>query len=266
MKQFVRIFCVFLACLCVCLLSRTAEAQAVPVQLKQADNGWQLYRDGKPFYIKGAGGDWHLDEDGGQRKLELFKRSGGNSIRTWGVGEETEALLDRAHALGLTVTVGIWLGHERHGFDYTDLDQVAEQKDKVREAVLKFKDHPAVLAWGVGNEMEGYDAGDNAAIWSHVEAVAAMIKRLDPDHPTMTVIAEIGGRKLESIHKLCPSTLMPARHRSLSDMASLRLPSLMSLRSSARRGRGKLARIPLAHPKNYRVHRKLRSTPTFTTR
>ncbi|MEO0477607.1 MAG: hypothetical protein AAF085_16810, partial [Planctomycetota bacterium] len=61
------------------------------------------------------------------------------------------------------------------------------------------------LAWGVGNEMEGYKAGDNAAIWSHVEAVAAMIKRLDPHHPTMTVIAEIGGRKLDSIHKLCPS-------------------------------------------------------------
>ena len=121
------------------------------------------------------------------------------------VAERTQALLDLAHENGLTVTVGLWLGHERHGFDYTDLDQVAEQKEQVRQAVLKYKDHPAVLAWGVGNEMEGYDEGDNAAIWSHVEAVAAMIKRLDPHHPTMTVIAEIGGRKLESIHKLCPS-------------------------------------------------------------
>lgn len=187
----------FLLMTYLCLgFSQAAMGQAVPVELKQTDQGWQLLRDGKPFIVKGAGGDQYL---------ELLASSGANSIRTWGVGDDTKQLLDRAHELGLTVTVGLWLGHERHGFDYNDLDQVAEQKQQVREAVLKFKDHPAVLAWGVGNEMEGYDAGDNAAIWSHVEAVAAMVKRLDPNHPTMTVIAEIGGRKLEAIHKLCPS-------------------------------------------------------------
>lgn len=194
-----------LACIIFTTAACQVSAQAVPVELKQTDQGWQLTRDGKPYVIKGAGGDWHSSKDMGRRYLQLLVEAGGNSIRTWGVGDETEQVLDLAHELGLTVTVGLWLGHERHGFDYTDLDQVAEQQEKVRQAVLKFKDHPAVLAWGVGNEMEGYDAGDNAAIWSHVEAVAAMIKRLDPNHPTMTVIAEIGGRKLESIHKLCPS-------------------------------------------------------------
>lgn len=187
------------------MASFLAPAQAVHTAVKQSDQGWQLLRDGKPYDIKGAGGDWHVNKDSGRHHLELLVQSGGNSIRTWGVGEETKDVLDLAQELGLTVTVGLWLGHERHGFDYNDLNQVAEQKEAVRQAVLKYKDHPAVLAWGVGNEMEGYEAGDNAAIWSHVEAVAAMIKRLDPHHPTMTVIAEIGGRKLESIHKLCPS-------------------------------------------------------------
>ncbi len=195
-----------LACVLVtAAIAFSSQAQAIPVELKQTDDGWQLLRDGKPYDIKGAGGDWHQAKDKGQNYLELLVAAGGNSIRTWGVGDETKEVLDLAHELGLTVTVGLWLGHERHGFDYTDLDQVAEQKQQVRDAVLAFKDHPAVLAWGIGNEMEGYEAGDNAAIWSHVESVAAMVKRLDPNHPTMTVIAEIGGRKLESIHKLCPS-------------------------------------------------------------
>lgn len=204
-KRFaIRTFLV-IASLCFVCLSHAVQGQVVPVELKQTDQGWELLRDGQPYVIKGAGGDWHQSKDKGRAHLELLVKSGGNSIRTWGVGEETKGVLDLAHELGLTVTVGIWLGHERHGFDYTDLDQVAEQKDKVRQAVLKFKDHPAVLAWGVGNEMEGYEAGDSAAIWSHVEAVAAMIKRLDPHHPTVTVIAEIGGRKLDAIHKLCPS-------------------------------------------------------------
>lgn len=176
-----------------------AEDQAsgvIPVEVKQSTTGWQLLRGGKPYVIKGAGGDQYL---------ELLAKSGGNSIRTWGVGPETKDLLDQAHRHGLTVTLGIWLGHERHGFDYNDLDQVAEQFAKVREAVEAYKEHPALLAWGVGNEMEGFEQGDNAAIWSHVEACAALIKRLDPKHPTVTVIAEIGGKKVQAIHRLCPS-------------------------------------------------------------
>lgn len=203
-RSIYRVF-LLLTGLYVVLASRGAIAQAVPVELKQTAQGWQLLRDGKPYVLKGAGADLQLQADGGAASMQRLVDAGGNSIRTWGTDEKTKALLDLAHAKGLTVTVGLWLGHERHGFDYTDLDQVAEQKAQVRKAVLELKDHPAVLAWGVGNEMEGYEQGDNAAIWSHVESVAAMIKRLDPNHPTMTVIAEIGGRKLESIHRLCPS-------------------------------------------------------------
>jgi hypothetical protein len=52
--------------------------------------------------------------------------------------------------------------------------------------------------------MEGPE-GDNPAIWSAVDAIAKFAKENDPNHPTMTVIAEIGGKKVPSIHKLCPS-------------------------------------------------------------
>ena len=79
----------------------------------------------------------------------------------------------------ITVTVGFWLGHERHGFDYSDKAQVAAQLESAREMVLKYKDHPALLMWGVGNEMEGFDDGNNPAIWKAVNDVAAMIKHLE---------------------------------------------------------------------------------------
>lgn len=176
--------------------SGAASAESVRVELVQAESGWELHRDGEPYTVRGAGGDQYL---------ELLAASGGNSIRTWGVGDDTRALLDEAHANGLTVTLGIWIGHERHGFSYNDFDQVAAQFDAVRDAVLAYKDHPALLMWGIGNEMEGYEEGSNPAIWSHIEACAALVKRLDPHHPTMSVIAEIGGRKVEAIHRLCPS-------------------------------------------------------------
>ncbi len=74
----------------------------------------------------------------------------------------------------------------------------------VRQTILRYKDHPAVLLWGLGNEMEGYAKGDNAAIWSTIQNLAAMTKKLDPNHPTMTVVAEIGGDRVKNIHRLCP--------------------------------------------------------------
>ncbi len=164
------------------------------VRLEKTDQGFQLLRNGKPYFIKGAGGD-------GSRKLLVT--AGGNSVRTWGA-DKLQPLLDNAHKQGLSVAVGVWLGHERHGFNYNDADQVAKQYEDVRQTILRYKDHPAVLLWGLGNEMEGYEKGDNAAIWSAINNLASLVKKLDPNHPTMTVVAEIGGDRVKNIHRLCP--------------------------------------------------------------
>ncbi len=173
------------------LCNTTAWAEAIPVELKKTDKGWQLLRDGKPYFIRGAGGS---------AGLQKLAAAGANSVRTWG-SDDIGDLLDEAHALGLSVTVGIWLGHERHGFDYDDQAQVKAQLESARKAVMRYKDHPAVLLWGVGNEMEGFDSGDNPAIWKAVNDIASMIKELDPAHPTMTITAEIGGGRISSIEK-----------------------------------------------------------------
>lgn len=169
-----------------------AQAAPVKVELKKTTDGWQMLRGGKPYRIKGAGG-------GGS--MQLLKSLGGNSNRTWGV-EEAGALLDEAQRQGMTVCVGIWLAHLEHGMDWNDPEQVYAQQERVREAVLKFRDHPALLMWCLGNEMEGH--GNHAAIWSAINNMAAMAKRLDPNHPTMTIIAELGDAKVRNIHRLCP--------------------------------------------------------------
>jgi len=176
------------------LPGRGQKSAAISVQVEKVADGYRLLRDGKPYAIKGVGGSTSLDR---------LRAAGGNSIRTWGT-DNLGPLLDEAQKQGLTVCVGIWLGHERHGFKYDDADQVADQADKVRDAVLRYKDHPAVLMWGIGNEMEGYGKGDNGAIWSAVNNLASMVKKLDPSHPTMTVVAEIGGDRVKNLHRLCP--------------------------------------------------------------
>lgn len=165
------------------------------VEVRKEAGRWQLYSNQQPFFIKGAGGD------GSFAKL---KEAGGNSVRTWG-DEGLQSTLDEAQKQGLTVCVGIWLHHEQdtEGFDYSKPEMVKAQLEQVRQCVTRFKDHPAVLLWGLGNEMEGA-TGDKVEIWNAVEAAAKLTKQLDPNHPTMTVIAEIGGQKVAGIHKYCP--------------------------------------------------------------
>src|SRR6266511_521872 len=89
--------------------------------------GWRLLRDGKPYFIKGAGG--------GASKA-LLAHLGGNSFRTWGVGDETMRQLDEAQKLGLTVTLGIWLRHESDGFEDRKSTRLNSSHVKISYAVF----------------------------------------------------------------------------------------------------------------------------------
>ena len=169
-------------------------AEPVKVDLAGQPAQYQLLRAGQPYFIKGGGGT---------SSLKALAAAGGNSIRTWGA-DNLDKTLDEAQSLGLSVTIGFWLGHPRHGFDYTSAKQVEDQFDRARTTILKYKDHPALLMWGIGNEMEAGGGEDNAAIWSAVNSLGALAHKLDPNHPTLTVVADISGKKVRHIHKLCP--------------------------------------------------------------
>jgi hypothetical protein len=104
----------------------------------------------------------------------------------------------------LTVVAGMWLGHTEQGFNYHDPAQLQRQREDVRQTVLKYRNHPALLIWGLGNEMEGYASGDDPAIWNEVENLAKLVKSLDPNHPVMTITAEIGGNRVGALNKYCP--------------------------------------------------------------
>jgi hypothetical protein len=175
------------------------HAGAIPVQIAgNVVDGFHLVRGGRPFRIHGAGGHEHL---------EVLVACGGNTIRTWDVDTllrttDGVRLIDRAAELDIAVTVGIWLGHERHGFDYSDPQQLQQQREAVKRAVESLRDHPAVLAWGLGNEMEGpTNSGDNPKIWQEVDRLAGLIKSLDDAHPVMSVVANINPAKVAAIKR-----------------------------------------------------------------
>jgi hypothetical protein len=111
-------------------------------------------------------------------------------------------VLDEAHANGIMVCMGLEIARERHGFDYNDEEAVAKQFEYAKGEVLKYKDHPALLAWGVGNELNLRYT--NPKVWDAVNEIAAMIHEVDPNHPTTTMFAGAGKREVEYVMERCP--------------------------------------------------------------
>jgi hypothetical protein len=177
-----------------------AETNSVVI-IQTGLESYQLQVDGMPYFANGVGGS---------EKLELLKKLGGNTIRTWGVDQlestvKGKPLLDYAHEVGLKVVAGLWVEHERHGFDYTDRRQIKDQRKKIRNAVKKYKNHPALLVWGLGNEMEDPTLNrENRLVLKEVNELAKIVKREDPHHPVMTVIAGLGKNKAIHVQKNCP--------------------------------------------------------------
>ena len=151
-----------------------APSTAIPVRVDAATG---MTRGGQPYFVKGAGGSGRLEE---------LAARGANSIRTWNTAG-LASILDEAEKLGLTVSAGIWLESECSWFSYQNPAHCAKQVERVRKEVILHRDHPALLAWGVGNEAEG--DGTNTAYWQQLDRLAQLVKELDPAHPTFTAIA-----------------------------------------------------------------------------
>lgn len=158
---------------------QTSNSGNKTVEIRQVGDHFELFRHGKPYPINGACGSHFLD---------VLRAAGGNSIRTY-TSYGLDSLLDQAHANDLTVMVGLWVDRELEGFDYGNKEAVQKQKEKLRDIVLKYKDHPAVLCWAIGNEA-GNSAVHRELLWPALDDIAAMIKEIDPNHP-ITIPSEL---------------------------------------------------------------------------
>jgi len=179
--------------LCTIPVVAQTTMQPVKVEVKQTATGYQLLRNGRPYFVKGAGGSNYLG------RVAAY---GGNSIRTWGT-RNAQQVLDSAHKYGLTVLMGLGVTPERHNFNYNDTALVTKQFERVKADVLKYKDHPALLAWGIGNELNLQYK--NPKVWDAVNAIATMIHEVDPNHPATTVLAGINKKEVDYINAQCPA-------------------------------------------------------------
>jgi len=187
MKIFKTVFCLITFVFVFFISHAQTSYQPIKTIVKQENNNWQLIRNGVPYFVKGAGGSGHLKQ---------LVACGGNSIRTWD-SKDGNKILDSAQKYGLTVLMGLRVTPERHGFNYDDIAAVKKQFEQIKAEVLRLKDYPALLAWGIGNELNlDYK---NPKVWKAVNDIAVMIHELDPNHPATTVLAGINKREVDYI-------------------------------------------------------------------
>ena len=187
MKIFKTVFCLITFVFVFFISHAQTSNQPIKTIVKQENNNWQLIRNGLPYFVKGAGGSGHLKQ---------LVACGGNSIRTWD-SKDGNKILDSAQKYGLTVLMGLGVTPERHGFSYDDEAAVKKQFEQTKAEVLRLKDYPALLAWGIGNELNlDYK---NPKVWKAVNDIAVMIHELDPNHPATTVLAGINKREVDYI-------------------------------------------------------------------
>jgi hypothetical protein len=166
--------------------------RASKVEVRQTEAGWVLLRNGNPYYIEGAGGRVEY--------IDRLKSSGGNSLRTWSLDV---GALAAAQQQGMTVLMGLSMPPERHGFNYSDATAVASLKNRILAEVAQIKDHPALLMYALGNELDlNYT---NLAVWNVVNDIAMAIKQIDPNHPVTTVLAGINRDKIAAIQARAPA-------------------------------------------------------------
>ena len=171
-----------------------AQEGPIPVHIERAGAGYELLRGGEPYFVKGAVGAAHL---------ERIAAAGGNSVRA----HPRKDLLDRAHALGLSVMVNLPVRAERAGMDYGNPAAVRAQFDEVMGQVRLYRDHPAVLFWSLGNELDHIPGGAEPdwSFYDALEELAQAIHETDPLHPVMTVVGTGSREKLEILMDRLPS-------------------------------------------------------------
>ena len=106
----------------------------------------------------------------------------------------------------MMVAMGLRMGQQLHGFDYNDTAVVAEQFERIKKSVDKYKNHPNLLCWIAGNELNlvSRDESLNPKVYNALKEVVDYIHETDPNHPVTTAFAGVDGKAINIALKRCP--------------------------------------------------------------
>lgn len=186
------------------------------VHIKKNEKGFQLYKNGEPFYIKGAGGDYYFKE---------LSEIGANTVRVYDT-LNLELKLNEAQKYNLAVIVDLPIYRFSNTYNPYLNDSITDAlKINVEKTVQRYKNHPALLMWNLGNELqyptvinknriaENFDDIKKIAIELYnrrsfvktFNELIDIIHQKDPNHLVTTSLATNNfWRKVLSIHLFSP--------------------------------------------------------------
>ncbi|MCC7370656.1 MAG: hypothetical protein IT306_19710 [Chloroflexi bacterium] len=186
----------------------SASVSGSRVTLDGGSYAYTLRVNGRPWIVKGMGyNPWYAALPTEERRalyrrdFALMRETGINTVEGWFQDQFDEVTLDEAHRQGLKVIMPFELNQD---YDYADAATRARFRAEVTAWILRYRDHPAVLMWGPGNEnlhrlifptaVQGQHdpareqrADDFARFY--VELID-LVHQLDPSHPVVYRDAE----------------------------------------------------------------------------
>ncbi|MBB6004305.1 glycoside hydrolase family 2 TIM barrel-domain containing protein [Arcicella rosea] len=151
---------------------------------------YTLKKDGKPFCIKGAAG---------YTNLRALKNAGGNTIRTWDT-TNLATILNEAKVYNLAVIVGLYMPYnEQMDVFYNNPKQIEVQFKSYESLVHKYKNHPSLLFWCLGNELSFPHKPKYNSFYRTFNNLVDMIHRVDPDHLVTTTMENFQRKKIFNI-------------------------------------------------------------------
>lgn len=164
------------------------------VYIRHEGERYVLYRDGKPYSIKGAAGSEHL------RQLQ---EAGGNTIRIWDTAHLGQ-ILDEAHANNIAVIAGLPMPVSSILSYYNNRSEVAAQLTGFRSIINRYRSHPALLMWCLGNEVDFPFKPRFNNFYRAYNRLLKMIHEEDPDHPVTTALINFERRCIYNIRMKVP--------------------------------------------------------------
>ena len=153
-------------------------------------DGRKIVVNGAAYYIKGIcyhpvpKGSTTRSFENIKQDLALMQEAGINTLRVYAPIDDT-AVLDQIHQAGIKVIMGF--GYDQNGkFDI--------RSGTVLDYVKKYKNHPAILLWELGNEYNYHPewfAGDIANWYAALNSTAEDIHKIDDRHPVSSAHGEL---------------------------------------------------------------------------
>ncbi|MCY3022852.1 MAG: hypothetical protein NTW87_28055 [Planctomycetota bacterium] len=141
------------------------------------DEHRRLILDGKPFFPIGM--YWSSIEE---TDIKLYADSSFNCLMPY--GSPTKTQMDLAHHQGLKVIYSVKDYYAGATHCSKSIKTEADEEPKVREAVRQFRDHPALLAWYLNDELP-------QPYMPRLEAHQRWVEEDDPHHPTWAVLFQV---------------------------------------------------------------------------